>query len=173
MVYDEFLPLHSGDGLEIRKPSTISSHFLNAFRPPSRHKTPPKAIGLEVPPSPRTPPETQDELEEVKGLSKTVNLKGLSELRAEIASRGNNIIDDQEKIGEEIDFHYNNEEENKKDEGIIFYNCRTMGENFGDDEATTKGETVGQTSTASGDERTSETPILYQYFLLFYMLVDQ
>lgn len=51
--------------------------FLRINRPPSRHKTPPKAIGLELPEEPHTPPKTQKELEEYKGYSQTINLKGI------------------------------------------------------------------------------------------------
>ena len=57
--------------------------FLNAFRPPSRHKTPPKAVGLDLPPGPHTPPETQKEIEEVRELSRTQHLQGLAFLNEE------------------------------------------------------------------------------------------
>jgi hypothetical protein len=85
---DEFMPTKSAIGFrpketkkEIKKPSTnIQVQFLNVFRPPSRHKTPPKAIGLDLPERPQTPPETQKELEDLSGLSKTQHLNGISNL---------------------------------------------------------------------------------------------
>jgi hypothetical protein len=44
-------------------------------RPPSRHKTPPRAIDLELPVAPQTPPKTQKECDEYLH---TINLKGIS-----------------------------------------------------------------------------------------------
>jgi hypothetical protein len=41
---------------EIDRPSTHQVTTSKALRPPSRHKTPPKAVGLELPPMPLTPP---------------------------------------------------------------------------------------------------------------------
>eukprot|EP00826_Nyctotherus_ovalis_P049860 TRINITY_DN6054_c0_g1_i4.p1 TRINITY_DN6054_c0_g1~~TRINITY_DN6054_c0_g1_i4.p1 ORF type:complete len:232 (-),score=54.47 TRINITY_DN6054_c0_g1_i4:279-974(-) len=54
--------------------------FFRINRPPSRHKTPPKAVGLELPEKPHTPPKTQKELEEYKSYSQTINLKGIGYL---------------------------------------------------------------------------------------------
>lgn len=54
--------------------------FFRVNRPPSRHKTPPKAVGLELPEKPHTPPKTQKELEEYKSYSQTINLKGIGYL---------------------------------------------------------------------------------------------
>ena len=54
--------------------------FIKINRPPSRHRTPPKATGLEIPAEPHTPPKTQKELEEFKGYSHTINVKGINYL---------------------------------------------------------------------------------------------
>ncbi len=62
--------------------------FLKANRPPSRHKTPPKALGLDLPETPHTPPKTQKELEEYKEYSHTINLKGINLLNKEPSSSG-------------------------------------------------------------------------------------
>ena len=60
-----------------KRPPIIPVQFINAFRPPSRHKTPPKAIGLDLPEAPHTPPETQKELEDATELSRTQQIQGL------------------------------------------------------------------------------------------------
>ena len=57
--------------------------FLRLCRPPSRHKTPPKATGLDLPETPHTPPKTQKELEEFKDYSLTANLRGIHLLNKE------------------------------------------------------------------------------------------
>lgn len=49
-------------------------------RPPSRHRSPPKATGLEFPEEPHTPPKTQKELDEFKEYSYTINVKGINYL---------------------------------------------------------------------------------------------
>jgi len=59
--------------------------FFKANRPPSRHKTPPKALGLDLPETPHTPPKTQKELEDYKEYSHTINLKGINLLNKEIS----------------------------------------------------------------------------------------
>ena len=57
--------------------------FLKANRPPSRHKTPHTALGLDLPETPHTPPKTQKELEEYSDYSQTVNVKGINSLTKE------------------------------------------------------------------------------------------
>jgi hypothetical protein len=41
---------------EVDRPSTHQVTTSQGLRPPSRHKTPPKAVGLELPPMPLSPP---------------------------------------------------------------------------------------------------------------------
>ncbi len=74
---DAFVPVHHlRKEPEIKRP-VIPTQFLSVFRPPSRHKTPPKALGLDLPDGPHTPPETQKELEEAQELSRTQQFQGL------------------------------------------------------------------------------------------------
>lgn len=73
------------DTKKIELADTMKRHgipvkFLNAFRPPSRHKTPPKALGLDLPVCPHTPPDTQQEIENERELSRTQQLHGISSL---------------------------------------------------------------------------------------------
>lgn len=58
--------------------------FFKVNRPPSRHKTPPRAIGLELPVAPQTPPKTQKDCDEYLH---TVNLKGISFLITDVGAR--------------------------------------------------------------------------------------
>lgn len=90
LIDDEFSPARNTIGsrqkenpTEIKKPHTIPVQFFNVFRPPSRHKTPPKAVGLDLPDRPHTPPETQKELEDLKELSKTQHFRGLANFSEE------------------------------------------------------------------------------------------
>jgi len=52
-------------------------------RPPSRHKTPPKAVGLEIPATPHTPPKTQKDYDEYLH---TINLKGIGFLIKDVGT---------------------------------------------------------------------------------------
>jgi len=85
---------HKDSGTEVRKPPIIPIQFLNAFRPPSRHKTPPKALGLDLPEGPHTPPETQKELEDVQELSRTQQIQGLAFLEDKNKQKRNNEEDE-------------------------------------------------------------------------------
>lgn len=53
-------------------------------RPPSRHKTPPRATGLELPITPHTPPKTQKDCDEYLH---TINLKGIGFLLNDVVAR--------------------------------------------------------------------------------------
>jgi hypothetical protein len=57
--------------------------FFKVNRPPSRHKTPPKAVGLEIPVTPHTPPKTQKDYDEYLH---TINLKGIGFLINDVAT---------------------------------------------------------------------------------------
>lgn len=58
--------------------------FFKINRPPSRHKTPPRAVGLELPETPHTPPKTQKDCDEYLH---TINLKGISSLLNDVGAR--------------------------------------------------------------------------------------
>ena len=65
-------------------------NFFQVNRPPSRHKTPPKAIGLELPAAPHSPPKTQEDCDEY---SHTVNLKGISFFISDAGIKEKSIVD--------------------------------------------------------------------------------
>jgi hypothetical protein len=88
---------------EIKKPPNVSIHLLHAFRPPSRHKTPPKAVGLDLPERPHTPPETQKELEDLRGLSQTQHLQGLAFINGEINNNAKNSNGNNEEGSSDIE----------------------------------------------------------------------
>ena len=56
-------------------------------RPPSRHLTPPKAVGLELPPKPMTPPESENLFDKTWSHSARLPRAGARELAAQLKTR--------------------------------------------------------------------------------------
>ena len=89
--------------------------FFKVHRPPSRHKTPPRAVGLELPVAPQTPPKTQKDCDEYLH---TVNLKGINFLINDTGARERreNIDSDYESLSSSKD-SYNKLVEDIQDYG--------------------------------------------------------
>ena len=79
------IQIHHDDSNDTHKKKQLTNHkqlfgLFQVNRPPSRHRSPSKATGLELLMSPRTPPKTQKEIEDSEEYSHTVNLRGINYL---------------------------------------------------------------------------------------------